>query len=265
MHEKHIGFACTFILALALMGCTNDRNARSSEPSALASSSGPVLTLDPATTGSISGTVKLEGAPSPARHINMSSEPECQKTHPTPVDFPEVVAGDRGALANVVVYIRSGLGNYHFKAPSVPAILDQKGCMYEPHVVGLMVNQPLEIKNSDATIHNVHPIPEANRGWNQSQPPGASPIEKSFSKPELAIPVMCNVHPWMRGYIFVFNNPYFSITPRAGRFELKNLPPGTYTIEAWQEKYGILDRTVTIGPRESKSVAFTFKAASPPR
>jgi hypothetical protein len=132
--------------------------------------------------------------------------------------------------------------------------------MYDPHVLAVMAGQTLEVKNDDQTTHNIHPTPKDNRDWNQSQPPGATPIEQSFARPEFAIPVKCNVHPWMKSYIFVFKNPYYAVTSKDGKFELKGLPPGTYTIEAWQEKFGVVDQTVTIGPKESKDVNFTFKA-----
>jgi hypothetical protein len=193
----------------------------------------------------------------------MSGEPNCRNS--TPV-FPQtVVAGKNGALANAVVYVKSGLGNYHFDPPAHPVVLDQKECMYEPHVVALMVNQPLEIRNDDLTIHNVHLVPKTNAQWNRSQTPGSPPLVTSFAKPELAISVECNVHPWMRSYMFVFNHPYYAVTSTPGTFDLKNLPPGTYTIEVWQEKYGTQDQTVTVGAKESKTISFAFKASGAPR
>ena len=136
--------------------------------------------------------------------------------------------------------------------------------MYEPHVVALMAGQTLEVKNDDQTTHNIHPMPKDNREWNTSQPPGASPIDNSFARQEVAIPVKCNVHPWMKGYIAVLKNPFFAVTTKDGKFDLKGLPPGTYTIEAWQEHYGTVDQQVTIGPKESKSVDLSFNASAPP-
>jgi Carboxypeptidase regulatory-like domain len=118
------------------------------------------------------------------------------------------------------------------------------------------------VKNDDQTTHNVHALPENNPEWNKSQPPGAGPIEQTFAQPELAIPIRCNVHPWMKAYIFVFKTPYYAVTAKDGKFQIGDLPPGTYTIEAWQEKYGTQDQTVTIAPKESKQVSFAFKAAS---
>ena len=160
-----------------------------------------------------------------------------------------------------VVYIKSGLGRYRFDTPKEAAVLDQKGCMYVPRVLAVMVNQPVAFKNTDPTTHNIHPMPRANHAWNRSLDAGEQPYVTTFSHPELAIPVACNIHPWMRAFLFVFAHPYFAVTPRTGDFELKNVPPGTYTVEAWQERFGTQDATVTIGPNESKSITFTFKSA----
>jgi hypothetical protein len=211
------------------------------------------------TSGAVSGTVKLQGlAPKPAP-INMAKEPECVKLHPTPAKTEEVLTGANGELENVVVYISEGLGDRSFDPPSEPAVIDQKGCVYHPHVIVLQANQKLRVVNSDPTSHNIHPLPQNNREWNKSQPPGLPPIESSFAREEIAIPVKCNVHPWMRSYIAVFKHPYFTVTSQAGSFDLKNLPPGNYTITAWHEKYGTQSQQVSIVPKETKTVDFTFK------
>ena len=254
-------FGLAAVLFVAFTGCGKDETSGHSEESSAAS--GPALHVDLNTTGSITGTVALDGMPPRFPAIDMSGEPNCRNT--TPV-FPQtVVTGKNGALANAVIYVKSGLGNYRFDPPPDSVALDQKGCMYEPHIVALMVNQSLEIKNDDATIHNVHPVSKTNEAWNRSQTPGAPPMTISFAKPELAIPVECNVHPWMRSYMFVFAHPYYAVTSTAGTFELKNLPPGTYTIEVWQEKFGTQDQTVTVGAKESKTISFAFRASGAPR
>jgi plastocyanin len=241
-------------------GCSKSGNQESTteQPAAPAAKK----TVDPATTGSISGVVKLEGAAPSYKAINMSADPNCVKANPKPVLPDEVVTGAGGTLANVVVYVKSGADDYSFSIPSESATLDQKGCMYTPHVVALMAGQTLSVINSDATTHNIHPTPADNREWNKSQPPSSAAITDTFARPEVAIPVKCNVHPWMKGYIAVLANPLFAVTGKDGKFEIKGLPPGTYTIEAWQGKYDAQDQTVTIGPKESKTVDFTFKAGS---
>ena len=226
-------------------------------------SSAPLAVVDPATAGEIFGTVTLDGPPPVFHPIDMSAAPACVKANPAPVVPRIVITGTNGGLANAVVYVKAGLGRYRFDTPQAPAVLAQKNCMYEPHVVALMVNQPFEVRNNDPTLHNVHPMPRHSRQWSSSQPAGSAPLRSFFARPELAIPVVCNVHPWMRAFVFVFDHPYFAVTPDTGTFALKNLPPGTYTIEVWHEQFKTLDQTVTLGARESKSISFTFHSAPP--
>lgn len=253
MKSRSAIFALLFVVTSVFFGCNKKESQEASQPLA------PTAVVDPSTAGSISGTVKFEGAPPVFRPIDMSAEAACVQANPTPVAPPVVVLGEHGALANVVVYVKSGLGNYRFDTPKDPAVLDQKGCMYVPRVLALMTNQPFEVKNTDPTTHNVHPVSRENHPWNRSLEAGEAPYVTTFAQQELAIPVVCNIHPWMRAYLFVFAHPYFDVTAKTGTFELKNLPPGTYTIEAWHERFGTQDVSVTIGPKESKSVSFTFR------
>jgi len=247
-------------LAIALVSCGGKKETTETAPAAPA---GPAATpIDMSTVGSVSGTVKLDGTPPKPRRINMAAEPSCAAEHPTPPTDEEVVTGAAGALGNVIVYVKEGLGNRVFDTPKTPVAIDQKGCTYVPHVVGLMAGQRLDVKNDDKITHNIHPVPKFNREWNKSQPPGSGDIEETFAREEISIPVKCNVHPWMKSYIAVFKHPYFQVTGKDGGFDLKNLPPGAYTIEAWHEKYGASDQTVTIGPKESRTVNFVFKAAA---
>jgi plastocyanin len=212
------------------------------------------------TTGTVTirGKVKFEGRAPKATPINMAADPSCAKQHPTPVLSQDVMVDAEGALPNVVVFIADGLGDRTFDPPSQPVVIEQRGCMYRPHVLALRANQKLRVLNSDNTTHNIHPMPANNREWNKSQPPG-SPIEESFAREEIAIPVKCNVHPWMRGYIAVFKHPYFVVTGKDGSFNLSNLPPGSYTIEAWHEKLGKSTQKITVGANETKVIDFVFK------
>ncbi len=260
MNTKFFNLALAAVIAVAIAGCGGKEKTETNEQPVKSSNATKVV--DSSTAGSVTGTITLDGKPAPAKPINMSAEPYCQKAHPSPVVPPEVIVNDKGDLANVVVYVKDGLGEYTFDAPKSSVVLDQQGCMYDPHIVALMTGQTFEVKNDDQTTHNIHPMPKDNREWNKSQPPGATPIDETFGRAEVAIPVKCNVHPWMKSYIFVFKNPYYAITSKDGKFELKNLPPGTYTIEAWHEKYGVSDQTVTIGAKESKPLNFTFKTAA---
>lgn len=192
----------------------------------------------------------------------MSAEPYCEKLATTPVFPQQVVTGADGSLTNVVVYVKDFPAEYIVDAPSAAATLLQRGCMYEPRVVALRAGQALEIKNDDQATHNILAMPERNPKWNRSETPGAAPIDETFAIPELAIPLRCNVHPWMKSYVFVFSHPNFAVTGKDGRFELKNLPPGTYTVEAWHEKYGTQQASITVGRKESSAANFKFNASN---
>jgi len=207
---------------------------------------------------SVKGTVKFEGTAVKPVPIDMSQDPLCSKAHPTPATTEDIVVGTGGGLANVVVYVSDGLTSHDFQPAQQPAVLEQKGCQYKPHVLALQANQKLDVVNSDETTHNIHPSPNNNREWNMTQPHGM-PLEQTFAREEIAIPVKCNVHPWMKGYIAVFKHPYFAVTDKNGSFELKDLPPGTYTVTAWQEKLGTQAQKVTVAASEAKTLDFTFK------
>ena len=205
----------------------------------------------------VSGVVKFEGtAPKPTR-IDTSQDPLCAKNRSTPLTTEDIVVNG-GGLENVVVYVSDGLAGRTFQPPQQPAVLEQKGCQYRPHVLAMQTNQKLSVVNSDETTHNIHPTPNNNREWNMTQPHGM-PLEQTFAREEIAIPVKCNVHPWMRGYIAVLKHPYFSVSGKDGHFEIKDLPPGTYTITAWQERLGTTMQKVTVAAGEKKTLDFSFK------
>jgi hypothetical protein len=241
------------LAAIAISGCGNGAHQQGTSPTPA-----PTRKIDPATVGSITGTVTLDGPAPEAQPIDMSAEPYCAKLNGGPVFSRQVVTGAGGALANVVVYVKDFPADYIVDAAAGAAALSQRGCMYDPHVVALRAGQPLEIRNEDQATHNLLAMPALNPKFNRSETPGAAPIEEVFAVPELAIPLRCNVHPWMKSYVFVFANPYFAVTAKDGRFELKNLPPGAYTIAAWQELYGTREQSITVGPRGSVSADFKF-------
>ena len=245
---------------VALAGCGGQQTPPAEQASeSAAPAAAPSAPIDPATVGEITGKISFQGqAPAPVR-IRMDAVPACTETNKEPVFSEEVVANDNGTLRNVFVYVKDGLGNRTFPAPSEPVVIDQRGCVYHPHVLGLVAGQKLSIKNSDPTNHNVHPMPAQNREWNKSQPPGAPEMVEEFPRPEIMIPVKCNVHPWMKAYVGVVKHPFFAVTDQTGSFSLKGLPPGEYTIEAWHEKYGTMEQKVTIGPSETKAADFTFQ------
>ena len=193
----------------------------------------------------------------------MASDPACSAANSGDVHAESFVV-DNGGLQNVFVYIKDGLGNkYLFDTPTEPVKLDQKGCRYVPHVVGLRTTQPLEVSNSDATLHNVHGMPEANREFNVGQPVPGMKNAVTFTTPEVMVPFKCDVHSWMSAYVGVVSHPYFAVSGGGGKFELRTIPPGTYTIEAWHEKLGRQEQTVTLGEKDSKDITFTFKVAAP--
>jgi plastocyanin len=210
-------------------------------------------------TALVKGFVKFTGTIPPAARVNMNADPSCAKLHPTGLTAEDTIAGADGGLQNVVVFISEGLGDRTYDPPQQPAVMEQKGCVYKPHVVAVRTNQELDVLNNDATTHNVHPLPANNRESNKAQAPGTR-VNMTFAREEIAIPMKCNVHPWMRSYIAVFKHPYFAVTGKGGTFELSNLPPGDYTIQAWHEKLGTSTQKISVGPGETKELAFVFKS-----
>lgn len=211
--------------------------------------------IDPATVGSITGKITLNGKAPAAEPIKTKSDPNCHQVLHTETYW----VGSGGTLGNVFVYVKDGLGNRVFPAPGTPVVLDQRDCHYVPHVFGIQVGQTLEIVNSDPTLHNIHFIPDANREFNMGEPIQGMRQPHVFSVKEVLIPIKCDVHNWMNAYAGVVDSPFFAVTGEDGTFTLKGLPPGTYTIEAVHEKLGRQTQTVTIGPKETKDTAFTFK------
>jgi plastocyanin len=213
--------------------------------------------VDPATSAAIAGQVLFEGTVPATTPIDVSSDRACAEQNPHGV-APDQLVVDNGALDNVFVYVKDSLGDYDFDVPADAVTLDQRACRFVPHVAAVRVGQPLTISNSDDTAHNVHAMPSANQGFNRGQALKNMADTKVFTRREVMIPFKCDIHPWMSAYVGVMDHPYFAVTSGGGRFELKNLPPGTYTIEAWHEKLGTEAQQVTIAARESKTITFKF-------
>src|SRR5580693_3716633 len=210
--------------------------------------------------GKITGTVKLDGAAPHMKGIDMSKDPYCSKAHESsPAHLEEVVVGANGGLQNVVLYISDWTGAATTET-AVP-VFDQKNCMYTPHVLAMDVGETFKVVTSDQTTHNIHPLPNPMTGnipWNQSQPPGAPPVEKSWKAMEF-IDVKCNIHPWMHGYFAVVKGPY-ATTDANGAYTINNVPPGSYTVTAWQEQSGTQTQKVTVAAGAAATADFTFKA-----
>ena len=225
-----------------------------------ASSTAPAAAAAPvvADAATVTGVVKFEGAPAKMAPLQMSADSYCQSQHQAPAMDEEVVVGAGGELANVIVFVKNAPGNY--AAPSTPAVLDQRGCQYIPHVSAVQAGQPVQIKNSDSTLHNVHAMPAVNKQFNEGQPVQGMVSTKKFDKVEMTpFRIKCDVHGWMKSFMVVLPHPFHSVSQMNGTFSIGNLPPGTYTLVAWHEKYGSQEQSVTVGPKEQKQVTFNFK------
>jgi plastocyanin len=249
-------------LAASVVACgggSKEASSTSAPPAAAGAAAG--MKVDEAKAGGVKGVVVIDGAAPKNLAIKMNADPVCLK-EATGEQLQEtyMVGSDGKSLGNVFVYVKDGLGNYVFDAPTESAKIDQKGCRYHPHVFGVRVGQPIEIVNSDPTLHNIHAMPKDNAEFNTAQPMQNMKMTKTFDKKEVMVPFKCEVHGWMNSFVGVLDHPYFATTDAAGKFDLKNLPAGTYTIEAWHEKLGTTSQSVTIGEKETKEITFTFKA-----
>jgi len=245
-------FFSVVVIAVPLLAAACGKSEEAPPPAAVTN---PV---DPATAGAITGIVKFEGNAPAAQPITMDSDAYCEKQPRNTIE--SVVVGDGSGLQNVFVYVKDGLGDRVFPVPSTNVVLDQKGCRYVPHVLGVQVGQTLEIASSDNTLHNVHAVPQQNREFNMAHQLAGIKHTHVFSAKEVMVPFKCDVHKWMNAFVGVVDHPFYAVTAGNGRFELKGLPPGTYTVEAWHEKLGTQTQTVTIGEKQTSDVAFTFKS-----
>jgi hypothetical protein len=222
----------------------------------------------PKSGGTITGTVLLKGTPPPELLISdLSANADCGKLHPHPVATRNYLVSTNGGLANVFVFIRSGLDGKNFTTPTDPVLIDQAGCLYQPYISGAMTHQKITFKNSDPVLHNIHPVPLArgNREINRAQMPGGTPLSLSFDVPELPVRVKCDVHPWMFTYVFVVDHPFFAVTDRDGNFTIPNVPLGKYVFEAFHlkthrnAKTGV-QQEVTLTGTATTQTTFTIKA-----
>jgi plastocyanin len=215
--------------------------------------------VDPNTAATLTGKILFTGKKPARTKIDMDEDPQCAGLHRSPVYDDAVAVGRGGGLANVFIYIKSGLEGKHFHPPAQAAVIDQHGCWFAPRVIGIETGQTLDVTNSDPVTHNIHPRAHLNREWNQSQAAGAEPLARHFVRPEIMIRVKCNIHSWMKAWIGVVDNPYFAVTGMDGSFEIHNLPPGSYTIAAWQEALGTQEQQITVAPSGNAALTFTFR------
>lgn len=212
--------------------------------------------VDAATAGSVRGVVRFAGQPPPPRTLKMASG-ECAALHKDVLSVQDVVVKD-GRLAGAFVWVKKGLEGYAFDVPARDVVLDQTGCMFVPRVLGLMVGQKLTMKNSDPTMHNVHSHPQENGVYNRGFPRQGHVETTWFTAPEVMIPIKCDMHGWMTGYIGVTPHPFNAVTGADGSFEFKGLPPGEYVIEAWHESLRTAQATVKVGAQETREVELKF-------
>lgn len=216
------------------------------------------LRVEPEKAGNVSGRVIFEGAPPANAPVRISSDPACMAANASGLSLETYMVKD-GGLDNVFVYVKDGLGNYYFEVPTAPVKLDQQGCRYVPHVFGARVGQPIEITNSDNTLHNVHAVANVNREFNFGQHIKGMKNTEVFTAREVMVPFKCDVHGWMTSYGGILDHPYFAVTSGGGKFALENLPAGTYTVEAWHEKMPPQTQTVKVGEKQTREITFAFK------
>ena len=208
----------------------------------------------------VTGSASFSGTAPAPKEINMAADPSCAALHPTPAFTEEAVVNSNGTLKNVFVYVKGGLEGKTFPKPADAAKIDQNGCHYAPHVLGVMAGQPLEILNSDATLHNIHSLAKASKEFNVGMPIKGMKVKKTFEKPEIMVKLKCDVHPWMNAYIGVLDHPYFAVTDDTGKFEIKDLPAGKYTLEAWHETFGTKTQEITVEDGAPATADFAFTA-----
>ena len=206
----------------------------------------------------ITGAVKYEGEAPKFNEIKMDADPICLSHHSSSVYPQSLVHGEGQTMANVFVHVTVGLPKKEYTPPTDPVVMDQNGCMYTPHVAGVMVGQPVKFLNHDGTLHNVHVLSKVNPEFNLAMPKFRTETTKIFDKPESIFAVKCDVHPWMLAWMSVMNHPYFATTKEDGKFSIENLPAGNYEIEAWHEKLGTQKITVQLAEGETKEINFSF-------
>ncbi len=258
----------SLLVVVGLMSCGGGKKDKDEDEDAGGGDAGAAATaalpVDMANGATINGTVKLDGAAPANKQIAMDADPVCKAAHSGPVMEDHWIVGDGGVVANAFVYVKDGLGGKSYAGPATPVTLDQHGCQYEPHIFGIVIGQKLVVKNSDNTLHNIHAHGEKNPQFNEGQPGGTPNKEESLDKVEVMVPIKCDVHGWMNCYAGVLNHPFFAVTGKDGKFEIKGVPAGDLTVSCWHEtldgKGTSVDQKVTVAAKDTKTVDFTLKA-----
>ena len=254
MQQRKLWSILSILAVAAVAACGGGGE---SEPASVAAPAAPAF--DPSTAGGVSGMVMVDGELPAPEELMMNSDPNCIMAATNTMSGTYV--GSDGHLGNVFVYVREGLGDMTFPVSSEVVTLNQQGCRYIPHVMGIQVGQTLNIVNGDATLHNIHAIPEANQEFNMGQPFQGMEFERTFDEAEVMVPFRCDVHGWMNSYIGVLEHPFFAVTGEDGMFDISTLPPGDYVIEAWHEALGTQTQNVTVTTGGTAEVSFTFSVS----
>ena len=261
MQYKKLSYSALLLIAITVFACGGGEQKSTPAPSTPAPSaaapSGNAFDASKAT-ATVSGKVTFDGTKPAMAKLPLT--PECKQVHSGEAVEQSVEVNADGTLKDVLVYIKSGADKWTYSTPADPIVLDQIGCQYKPHVVAVMANQKIKIRNSDPFLHNIHPLPKNNPQFNLGQPVKGMEAEKSFPNSEIAIPVKCDVHRWMSSYIAVLNHPFHSVTGDTGGYSIK-LPAGTYTIEAWHEKFPAQTQEITVTDNQTQEINFAFKAS----
>jgi len=259
MNVRHWISTCLLsYIAVSALGCSKKTETISSINSGIQPSN-TFFQVDAATAGSATGVIRFTGRKPSRKRINMSEDPACVIAHGGMAHDESLVVNATGALANAFVYIEKGLEGKAFEPSNVPIVIDQRGCWFHPRVLGVQTGQVLRVINSDPVTHNIHPMAQVNREWNHSQGPEDGPLSRKFLKSEVMIPIKCNIHSWMHAFVGVLPHPYFSVSKEDGSFEIRNLPPGTYTIAVWQERLGVQHHEITISPHANTVIDFIYE------
>jgi Carboxypeptidase regulatory-like domain len=261
MQYKKLSYYVLLFIALTVYACGGgeEKTSTTPAPSTTAPSGGGNAFDASKATATVTGKVNFQGTPPTMAKLPFT--PECKQAHGGEAASEQSVElNSDNTLKDVLVYVKSGAEKWTYPTPTEPVVLDQHGCQYVPHMVALMANQPLKIRNSDPFLHNIHPLPKNNPQFNLGQPVKGMETEKKFANSEVAIPVKCDVHRWMSAHIAVLTNPFYNVTGDTGSYTIK-LPAGTYTLEAYHEKFGTQTQQVTVADGQSQTMDFTFKAS----
>jgi hypothetical protein len=259
MHKRTLIFCALLLAASLVAACGGGGTTDGPPPAAGPGGGGGGPTLDPSKiNATVSGKISFEGTPPPNDKVQMSSDPYCQM-HAADYPTVETVKVSDGGLENVIVFVSSGLAPASYAPPTDAIEINQQNCHYIPHVFTMRTNQPLKIKNSDMTLHNIHAWAEKNPQFNVGQAVAGMVSETKFGNPEVPLPIKCDVHKWMGAFVGVFDHPFHTVSKPAGTFELK-LPPGNYEITAWHEKFGKKTMMVQVADNDKKEVNFSFNA-----